>query len=87
MSNELVPSDDELGIFISGSGEYRVIVPQSWRGRGLPTLAYLVVAALLRTARPNEVEFIHGMLRWAQEDPEFKQHRHGGSPNQGTTTK
>jgi hypothetical protein len=61
------PSDDELGIFIDSEGSYRVLIPESWSGTKMPEFAYLVVAAVLRLARRDEIEFAKSLARWAKE--------------------
>lgn len=61
------PTADELAIFIDSSGSYRVMIPDAWSGKKMPEFAYLVVAALLRLARRDEVEFARSLARWAKE--------------------
>lgn len=61
---------DELGIFINGEGEFRIMVPDVWsQGTGeCPELAFLVVAALIRLARGSlEPKFCKELNTWAEK--------------------
>lgn len=60
---------DEVGIFISSEGDYRVLLPQEWSNSNhVPEFAYLVIAALVRLARRDEVEFRSALSAWARQD-------------------
>lgn len=61
---------DELGIFIDAEGNYRILLPDSWAATNepIPDFAFLVVAALLRIARRDEVEFSKSLGQWARNE-------------------
>lgn len=60
---------DEVGIFINSEGDYRVLLPQEWSNANhVPEFAYLVIAALVRLARRDEVEFRNMLSAWARQD-------------------
>lgn len=65
-AEENTASEDELAIFIDSEGTYRVLIPNSWSGSKMPEFAYLAVAAILRLARKDEIEFSKSLARWAK---------------------
>lgn len=90
-NDQPVAGSDEVGIFINAEGDYRVLLPHEWSVTGrVPEFAYLVVAALVRLARRDEVEFRSMLSTWAREDltksdelslPNSRKIRKHGRPN------
>lgn len=74
------PMDDELAVFIDSEGSYRILIPNKWQGEKMPEFAFLAVAAILRLARRQEVEFAQGIALWAKKSLKLSQEhtgRHG----------
>jgi hypothetical protein len=59
--------NDELAIFIDSEGNYRILIPDAWGAKQMPEFAALAVAAVLRLARKDEIEFSKGLAFWAKK--------------------